>query len=199
MPLESPIRFAIERSLEGKGNELKESVIAVEVFGRKAADYDPKLDSIVRTEAGRLRSRLAEYYAGHGSADRIVIELPKGGYAPVFRSNGGGEPQNELPTVRRWPKLALVATLVVVLIAAAGWWWRDTGTNEPIAVAVLPLENLVAISAMRISSMGHRRDHQQPLRHRWIGRPVANIVFHVQRQATERSGCRETAQCGIHS
>src|SRR5262245_64348588 len=71
------LRFVVDRSLEGKGAELKESVIAIEVFGRRA-DYDPKLDSIVRTEAGRLRSRLAEYYAGPGSANPIVIELPKG-------------------------------------------------------------------------------------------------------------------------
>ena len=47
------LRFVVERHLEGRDGELKESVIAVEVLGRKT-DYDPKLDSIVRTEAGRL-------------------------------------------------------------------------------------------------------------------------------------------------
>ena len=55
------LRFLAERHLEGQSNQLKESVIAVEVFGRKT-DYDPSQDSIVRTEAGRLRARLAEYY-----------------------------------------------------------------------------------------------------------------------------------------
>jgi hypothetical protein len=51
------LRFLVERHLAGKDSELKESVIAVEVFGRDA-DYDPKLDAIVRTEAVRLRARL---------------------------------------------------------------------------------------------------------------------------------------------
>ena len=57
------LRFVVERHLDGKNDELKETLLAVEVFGRKA-DYDPKQDSIVRTEAGRLRSKLIEYYAG---------------------------------------------------------------------------------------------------------------------------------------
>ena len=78
------LRFLAERHLEGHGNQLKESVIAVEVFGRKP-DHDPVQDSIVRTEAGRLRGRLAEYYVGEGKDDAIVIELPKGGYTPAFR------------------------------------------------------------------------------------------------------------------
>ena len=79
------LRFLAERHLEGDGNQLKESVIAVEVFGRPP-DHDPSQDSIVRTEAGRLRGRLAEYYVGEGHDDAIVIELPKGGYTPAFRS-----------------------------------------------------------------------------------------------------------------
>ena len=39
----------------------------------------------MRTEAGRLRARLAEYYIGEGKDDAVVIELPKGGYTPAFR------------------------------------------------------------------------------------------------------------------
>src|SRR5580658_2579412 len=77
------LRFLVERHLAGRDDELKESVIAMEVFGNR--DYDPKQDSIVRTEAGRLRARLAEYYVGQGSGDPVVFELPKGGYVPVFR------------------------------------------------------------------------------------------------------------------
>ena len=78
------LRFVVERHLAARDEEIKESLIAVEVFRRKP-DYDPKVDSIVRTEAGRLRARLAEYYAGPGSVDPIVIELPKGGYVPLVR------------------------------------------------------------------------------------------------------------------
>ena len=77
------LRFLVERHLEGKGSELKESVIAVDVFGRKAG-YDPKLDAIVRTEAVRLRARLEKYYQAEGSHDLLIIDLPKGGYRPVW-------------------------------------------------------------------------------------------------------------------
>src|SRR6266852_3669705 len=73
------LRFVVERHLEGRDHELKESVIAVEVFGRKP-DYNPKRDPVVRTEAGRLRARLSEYYIGEGTGDSLLIEMPKGGY-----------------------------------------------------------------------------------------------------------------------
>src|ERR1700688_1549041 len=72
------LRFLVDRHLEDRENELKESTIAGELFVR-GADYDPKRDSTVRTEASRLRARLSKYYAGEGSRDPLVIELPKGG------------------------------------------------------------------------------------------------------------------------
>ena len=78
------LRFVVEQHLAGKDDELKESVIAVEVLGR-SPDHDPKQDSIVRTEAARLRVRLSEYYLGDGKDDPLVIELPKGGYVPALR------------------------------------------------------------------------------------------------------------------
>jgi len=76
------LEFVVERTLAGDGERLKEYVIGIEVFDRDAT-YDPRLDSIVRVEAARLRTKLAEYYAGDGRADPIVLTLPKGGYAPV--------------------------------------------------------------------------------------------------------------------
>ena len=77
------LKFIVERTLAGEGERLKEYVIGVEVFDRDA-DYDPRLDAIVRVEAARLRTKLAEYYAGEGRGDAIVLSLPKGGYAPLI-------------------------------------------------------------------------------------------------------------------
>jgi TolB-like protein len=131
------LRFVVERHLEGRDNELKESLIGIEVFGRKA-DYDPKEDAIVRTEAIRLRARLSKYYEGEGSRDPVIIELPKGGYTPSFRRPEAAEPLKAKPR-RLWVPVA-VAVLAVVL-AAAGWWWARH-RNEPVVIAVLPLENL---------------------------------------------------------
>ena len=83
------LRFLVEKLLEGRENELKESVIGVEVFGRRP-DYNPKLDSTVRSEAVRLRALLDRYYSTEGREDLIVIELPKGGYIPSFRQCEAG-------------------------------------------------------------------------------------------------------------
>ncbi len=118
------LRFLTERYLDGQSNQLKESVIAVEVFGRKP-DHDPLQDSIVRTEAGRLRGRLAEYYVGEGKDDDIIIELPKGGYTPAFRLREPASP----PTInkekirrRDW----LIAAAVTIALAAIAIRWVQT-------------------------------------------------------------------------
>jgi TolB-like protein/Flp pilus assembly protein TadD len=126
------LRFLVERHLDGREDELKESVIAVEICGR-SPDYDPKLDSIVRTEAGRLRARLLEYYAREGSGDPVAIDVPKGGYRPVFRyRNAGGRHR------RFW--LAAVAGVSALLIAAG--WWSVQPRRGPVRIAVLPLDNV---------------------------------------------------------
>ena len=64
---------------------MKEYQIATEVFGRSAG-FDPQADSTVRVQAGRLRVKLAEYYATEGIDDPIIVELPKGSYVLSFRT-----------------------------------------------------------------------------------------------------------------
>jgi TolB-like protein len=137
------LRFVVERSLEGRGDEIKESVLAVEVFGR-SADHDPRQDSIVRTEASRLRTRLTEYYLGDGKDDPVVIELPKGGYLPVLRQVAapeipGPRPQPERQVRRVW-RVAAIACVLVALMAVG--WWLVQRRQAPISIAVLPLVNL---------------------------------------------------------
>src|SRR5258706_11673647 len=77
------LRYLGRQALEHPGTAVKEYQIATEVFGRQA-DFDPQLDSMVRVQAGRLRTKLAEYYNTEGATDRIVVELPKGSYAVAF-------------------------------------------------------------------------------------------------------------------
>src|SRR5215472_11434902 len=135
------LRFVVERHLESRDQELKESLIAIEVFGRQPG-YDSKQDPVVRTEASRLRARLSEYYLGDGKDDSLVIELPKGGYVPAFRPGVAGRapvPQDR-SSPRRWIWTAAAVACVVALGAAA--WWRLRRQNEPIPIAVLPLINL---------------------------------------------------------
>src|ERR1700693_2186292 len=78
------LRFVVEEELAGRGDLVKESVVGVEVFGRQP-DYDVRQDSVVRTEAGKLRDRLAKYYVAKGAAQAWILDLPKGGYRPAFR------------------------------------------------------------------------------------------------------------------
>src|SRR5580698_2398327 len=130
------LRFLAERYLEGHANQLKESVIAVEVFGRKP-DHNPLQDSIVRTEAGRLRGRLAEYYVGEGKDDAIVIELPKGGYPPVFRVRAPA-PQPTPPGKKINRRIWLVTALVAVALAITAIVWvqkTERFWRNPIEVA----------------------------------------------------------------
>lgn len=134
----------MEWKLAGRSEELKESVLGVEVFGREAG-YDPKRDPVVRTEASRLRGRLAEYYSGVETSQRLVIELPKGGYVPEWRgatvSPSLGVPRlapREPWLQSRW---AVLVGLVVVILVGAGWRWIET-MRKPVSIAVLPLRNL---------------------------------------------------------
>ena len=82
------LRYVVEKTLAGETDQLKEYAVGIEVFERDDK-YDPRLDSIVRVEAGRLRTRLDEYYNAEVSSSPVRISLPRGGYAAVFTR---GEP-----------------------------------------------------------------------------------------------------------
>ena len=89
----------------------------------------------MRTEAGRLRARLREYYADEGTDDSLVIELPKGGYVPVLRR----APIESKGRPRVWLTLALAGFIVALGVVA---WWLVQRSTRPIGIAVLPFENL---------------------------------------------------------
>lgn len=77
------LEFVVRKALDGEEDEIKEQIIGREVFD-KPADYDTRLDPIVRVEARRLRTRLHDYYREHGADNPVVIRLNKGGYTPEF-------------------------------------------------------------------------------------------------------------------
>jgi hypothetical protein len=75
--------FLVESTLYGDASHLKETTIGVSVFGRPP-DYDPKADTIVRSQVWRLRGKLDKYYATVGAHDPVVINIPKGQYVAKF-------------------------------------------------------------------------------------------------------------------
>jgi TolB-like protein len=134
------LRFVVERSLAGESQRLKEYVIGTEVFDR-GGEYDPRVDSIVRVEAGRLRTKLEEYYHNGGSADAVRIGLNKGSYAPFFEQQVAVPAATERP--RPWRALAglALAGIVALAVAVAVLWdlgRGNSGADPGPAIAVLP-------------------------------------------------------------
>lgn len=88
------LRYVVEQTLEGNGDQIKERTVGVEVFGR-APDYDTNLDTIVRYSAGEVRKRLTLYYH-QNTGSPIVISLSAGSYRPDFLRSVN-DPQATIP------------------------------------------------------------------------------------------------------
>ena len=150
--LQKLLSYLVEESLAG--NPLKESIVGVAVFGRDPG-YDPKQDSVVRSEARRLRAKLIAYQAGEGARDSIVIDLPKGSYVPAFRFGEMAQAPTEPPppsrsrAARLQGGLAAAVLLVFVAFILAAPGLRRPGTSSSASaprrsVAVLDFRNLTA-------------------------------------------------------
>jgi eukaryotic-like serine/threonine-protein kinase len=108
------LRFLVTETVEGRSERLKEYTLGAEGLG-KGDSFDPRIDPVVRAEASRLRSRLERYYTGEGTADEIVIQLPKGTYVPQFRTRSDG---NENDTTARAATRPSTVPLVWFAVAA---------------------------------------------------------------------------------
>ena len=102
------LSFIVGETIEGHGDQLKEFVVGIQVFGKEAS-FDPRNDPIVRVQARRLRARLDRYYQEEGRHDELFIDLPKGGYSAVFRSR-------EAPAPKRSITAALVSRNTVLVL-----------------------------------------------------------------------------------
>jgi hypothetical protein len=115
--------YVCENTLCGKQDNVREQVIGAEVFGRPP-DYNVREDNIVRVEARELRKRLESYFAAEGRQEPFVIEIPKGGYIPVFRPV---EPVPEAQTAamaaaaRQRMLVPLLAAVLLVALTAVAW------------------------------------------------------------------------------
>jgi hypothetical protein len=77
------LKYVCEMEIEGRGAEINEYLIGVDVL-RRPQGYSPANDSSVRSRAYELRQRLERYYEKEGADEPIRIELPKGSYIPAF-------------------------------------------------------------------------------------------------------------------
>ncbi len=148
--------YVVNAALEGQTDRLKEFTLGIEVF-EKDETFDPSIDSIVRVEASRLRSKLSEYYVGVGQADSVRIDVPKGHYVPVFRLVDVPRVERRLPQKmnmwlsQKWNMWVGVgvATLIIVFIYSIYWTPQqklETSVKNqfvppPSSIAVLPLRD----------------------------------------------------------
>jgi tetratricopeptide (TPR) repeat protein len=107
------LKFLVEQTLDGHGGDLKESVIAAEIYGN--SDYDSKHQAIVRSEIRRLRLSLLEHYANRDTRSPIRIEIQKGSYRPRFVVEECPVPADATRLRSRWEIPAIAAIGVALL------------------------------------------------------------------------------------
>ncbi len=140
--------YVVNAALESQTGRLKEFTIGIEVF-EKDESFDPGIDSIVRVEASRLRSKLSEYYVGVGQADPVRIGIPKGHYVPVFRLVDVPKVERRLP--QKWNQWVgfVAATFFIMFIYSVYWMPQQKLETSaisqfvppPSSIAVLPLRD----------------------------------------------------------
>ncbi|MCC7175369.1 MAG: hypothetical protein IT159_09245 [Bryobacterales bacterium] len=143
------LRFLADQSLSGKADQLKEYTVGIDALG-KPATYDPRQDSVVRIQVGRLRQKLAEYYREEGREDPVVLDLPKGRFKLAWRLKDEAEQRNgdsELGTrdlqasgkhrLAVWLGAALALSLVWAALASVQLW-RERRANVSFRKAWTP-------------------------------------------------------------
>lgn len=141
------LQFAVEETVQGRGADLKEYSIATKALCRRE-DFDPKVDPIVRVQAGKLRAKLKEYFDIEGRDEPLLIELPVGAYVPAFRSREvvrrpAWRAVSESRTALTLSAVALVATLLGVVL----WSLRDNPPGDGKAVEVVQLTFDTAVTS----------------------------------------------------
>jgi hypothetical protein len=192
------LRYLARHAIDHPGIPIKEFQIATEVFGR-SDDFDPQLDSMVRVQAGRLRSKLTEFYSSDGLDDPIVVELPKGTYVLAFHQrnhSSGKSPTSDLNGVARKESLATsperrwgteVISLSIFLAAAilVIVWLLANRNSTPVGLAS---ENAPVPAAFRVFWKGFTSGQEEPWvvfsNAAFVGRPETGMRY---RDATRDS------------
>src|SRR5271165_3586336 len=138
------LRLAVERTLAGDLDALRERMIGVEMFGRPV-DYDTSNDAVVRVRATEVRKRLSQHYSDHPNPT-VRIELSPGSYVPEFHWRVAAPPQKELKTngidvapgsrSRRALLAPIAAALAVVSVAVVVWLWRSPKTQAAVQLSL---------------------------------------------------------------
>ena len=110
------LQYLAEKSISGEADRLKEYTIGLEAFG-KPPTYDPKHDSIVRLQAGRLRQKLEAYYQAEAAGDAVRVSMPKGAFKLNFEPVAALEHAHGAP----WNPRRIIVLLAAALAVATIW------------------------------------------------------------------------------
>lgn len=132
------LQYLAEKTLSGEADRLKEYTVGLEAFG-KPPSYDPRQDSIVRLQAGRLRQKLLAYYQTEASGDRVLVSLPKGAFKLDFEplvpeAGAAPERRGRIVTILA---AALAVAVIWAVLATAGYL-RERAAGEPAAARWSP-------------------------------------------------------------
>jgi serine/threonine protein kinase/TolB-like protein/tetratricopeptide (TPR) repeat protein len=178
------LRFIVEETLSGRGAQLKELRIGLDVFGRRTDSYDPAFDPIVRVQMGRLRAKLRAYYTGRGLSESVRIDIPVGSYVPVFTGTVAaprGESAQALDTRSDDPRIA-VLPIVNMSADAENQYFCDGLTEELI-------NHLAQVAGLRVVARTSSFQFKEPARDiREIGRLLD--VGKVLEGSVRKSGSR---------
>ena len=124
----------------------KESVIAVEVFGR-GTDFDVSQDAAVRVYIHKLRRKFDEFYAAHPELGPARLTIPKGEYRLVLEDTRvpvaeevAASAQPVAPARNPWKIAALATAAALVAVAiVAGVLWEHSPSRQFAAVRGSPV------------------------------------------------------------
>jgi hypothetical protein len=191
------LQYLAKQSIDHPDAPLKEYQIATEVYGRRP-DFDPQSDSTIRVQAGRLRLKLAEYYAGEGAADPIVVRIPKGNYHLIFEARAiephplpvavpprptplPGPIHETVPARWRVAAFVLLGSLIVSLIVLASVLWnRKQSEPATITAATRPAGPLASFWRPFIS--GADEPWVIYSNAAFVGRPETGMRYYNSRQ-----------------
>jgi adenylate cyclase len=141
------LRLAVDCALAGDTDRIKEYTVGLEVFDRPH-DFDPRIDSIVRVEASRLRRKLREYYDEAGAGDPVIIQLRRGSYVPIFSySTPPGSPAPPAPPLNA--RTVAVLPFLNISPDSDQDFFCDGITEEILnRLAAIPQLNVVALTSV---------------------------------------------------
>jgi|HubBroStandDraft_6_1064221.scaffolds.fasta_scaffold05230_4 hypothetical protein len=159
--------YVVLETLAGRQAEITEHQIGVQVFGRSPR-YLTVEDNIVRNYARQLRRRLAEHFAGEGSSESLRVEIPHGGYIPVFTrasdvSPGGEQPNGPVPVNAGTHVASGPPPSSVVAIAPRWNWQRSFLCASALTACAAVLISLTWFVAARTHASRQAPEPAQPL------------------------------------